>query len=137
MADSTTTLSTNVGTGDKMDESLVTQGDLVTQAKRPRVVLAGDRGADADGVVDVVQPVSEDPGASPFAVPALAIAVVKETPNTFLEGELRGLSLTTEGRLRVATQPAVTYMDLFGGEGNPSTDPDDFKFLPSTNPFGF
>lgn len=43
MADTTTQL--NVGTGgDQMDESLVTQSDRVTQAKRPRVVMGDDDG---------------------------------------------------------------------------------------------
>ena len=39
MADTTTTLNLGAG-GDVMDESLVTQGDGSTQAKRPRVELA-------------------------------------------------------------------------------------------------
>jgi len=43
MADTTTTLNPGSG-GDTMDESLVTQADRVTQAKRPRVVLGDDDG---------------------------------------------------------------------------------------------
>jgi hypothetical protein len=41
--DTTTTLFVGVG-GDKMDETLVTQSDNVTQAKRPRIVPGGDDG---------------------------------------------------------------------------------------------
>lgn len=42
--DTTTTLNTGTG-GDVMDESLVTQSDGVTEAKRPRVVPGGDDGS--------------------------------------------------------------------------------------------
>lgn len=41
--DTTTQLNTGSG-GDLMDESLVTQADGVTAAKRPRVVLGDDNG---------------------------------------------------------------------------------------------
>lgn len=41
--DTTTQLNPGTG-GDQMDESLVTQSDGVTQAKRPRVVPAHDDG---------------------------------------------------------------------------------------------
>lgn len=47
--DTTTTLNTGTG-GDVMDESLVTQSDGVTEAKRPRVVPGGD-----DGVLQTFQ----------------------------------------------------------------------------------
>ncbi len=43
MSDTTTTLNAGSG-GDKMDESLITQSDGVTQAKRPRVVSGDDDG---------------------------------------------------------------------------------------------
>lgn len=43
MSDTTTQINVGVG-GDKMDESLVTQSDGVTNAKRPRVVLGDDKG---------------------------------------------------------------------------------------------
>lgn len=42
--DTTTELFSGSG-GDKMDESLVTQADGSTQAKRPRIVLGTDTGA--------------------------------------------------------------------------------------------
>lgn len=51
--DTTTSLNAGVG-GDVMDESLVTQFDGTTQAKRPRVVPGGDDGSlqafDHDGL---------------------------------------------------------------------------------------
>jgi len=43
MSDTVTVLNPGVA-GDSMDESLVTQSDGVTQAKRPRVVPGGDDG---------------------------------------------------------------------------------------------
>ncbi len=48
--DATTTLSAGIG-GDSMDESLVTQSDGATSAKRPRVVLGFDDGRLLDPVV--------------------------------------------------------------------------------------
>jgi len=45
MADATTTINApTVPGGDKLDESLITQSDGVTQAKRPRVAIGDDKG---------------------------------------------------------------------------------------------
>lgn len=133
MADTTTVL--NVGSGgDKMDESSVLQSDGVTSAKRPRVVIGGDAGFGTAN--DLVQPVVTDPGVSPSSLPALAVALVNDTPNVYLVGELRPLSTTPEGRLRVSTVQASTYMNFFGNTSPLATDPDDFVFCPSNDPWG-
>lgn len=39
--------------------------------------------------------------------------LVSEVPESYITGEVRSLSLTTEGRLRVATFPAATELDMF------------------------
>lgn len=134
MADTTTTLNPGSG-GDKMDESLVTQSDGLTQAKRQRVVVGGDAGFDGTQN-DLVQPVAADPGENPMSLPALATALVNDSPRSYTDGELRSLSLTSEGRLRVASVSASTYMDMFGDTRPISTDPDDFNFAPRNNPWG-
>jgi hypothetical protein len=130
--DTTTTLNTGTG-GDKMDESLVTQSDGVTQAKRTRIVIGGDASGTA-----LVDPIASDPGKNPYSVPALATAVVDESTNTFVDGEVRRLSLTTEGRLRVAAVHPLTGIDFFGDAPSMS-NPDDFHYgvEHSSNPFDF
>jgi hypothetical protein len=135
MSDTTTTLNSGSG-GDSMDESLVAQSDAVTQAKRPRVVIGGDAGYDSEtDENDLVQPVREDPGANPASLPVLVVAVVNDTPESgYAPGELRRLSLTSSGRLRVASEPAQTKLDFFAG-CSATTDPGDMTFCCS-NPFG-
>lgn len=117
--DTTTLLNPGVG-GDTMDESLVLQSDAVTSAKRPRVVIGGNAGYDtAEEVNDLVQPVSEDPGASPMSLPTLPQALVADTPPSYAEGELRPLSLSSEGRLRVVSVQAVLYADFYNPQNVP------------------
>lgn len=108
--DATTRLSLGTQDGDKMDESQVTQaGDGVTVAKRPRVVLAGD----ASGAA-VVDPVAADPGANPYSIPALGMALVDDSPQSYVPTQLRPLSMTTDGRIRVAVAAAQNSPDYFG-----------------------
>lgn len=106
--DTTTTLNPGSG-GDTMDESLVTQSDGVTQAKRPRVVIGGNAGSG-----DLVQPTASDPGANPYSLPTLLQGVVNDTPTSYSIGDIRALLLTTEGRLRVSTTPSENYLNFFG-----------------------
>jgi hypothetical protein len=135
MSDTTTTLNAGSG-GDSMDESLATQSDGITTAKRPRVVLGGDTGyTSANGVNDIVQPVNSDPGNSPMALPTIALGLVDDTPSVYLVGQTRAISLTTEGRIRVASIQATVYLDMFGDTGPIETDPYDFINCP-VNPFG-
>jgi hypothetical protein len=130
--DTTTTLNPGAA-GDKMDESLVTQSDGVTQAKRPRVVIGGDAGNQS---ADLIQPVAVDPGISPMALPVMPIGLVSETPSVYVDGQTRPLSLTPEGRLRTSTVQAVTHMDLFGDTRPIETDPDDLDLTPGSSPWG-
>jgi hypothetical protein len=117
MSNTTTTLNPGSG-GDVMDESLVTQSDGSTQAKRPRVVIGGDASGSA-----LVDPVNADPGPSPYSIPTLLIALVNDTPNVgLISDQLRPLSLTTDGRLRVTSISAAVYMDFFGDTGPIETD---------------
>lgn len=108
MSDTTTTLNPGSG-GTVMDESLVTQSDGSTQAHRTRVVI----GADDDGEA-LVNPLAEDPGASPVSLPALAVGLVNDAISSYVAGELRALSMTPEGRLRVSSVPASNNPDYFG-----------------------
>ena len=93
-----------------MDSTLVTQSDGSTQAKRQRVQIGGSSGT---SLLDVV---SADPGKNANSVPALAEAVVSDLPSTnYVDNELRPLSLTADGRLRVSSAPAQLdprYFDL-------------------------
>lgn len=104
MSDTTTTLNPGAA-GDKMDESQVLQSDGVTSAKRPRVVIGGDAGYNGSNN-DIVQPVKADPGANPMVLPVMGLAVVSDTINSYVDNEVRPMSLTTEGRLRVSVVPA-------------------------------
>lgn len=111
MSDTTTTLNAGSG-GDVMDESLVTQSDGATQAKRPRVVIAGDASGSA-----IVDPVDADPGESPYSLPALGMALVGDTPPTnYVQGEIRPLSMSSDGRIRVVAAPSANHFDFFGDE---------------------
>jgi hypothetical protein len=112
MSDTTTQLQhTDSPGGDLMDEELITQaGDGITQAKRPRVVVAGKTGA------SIVDPVAVDPGPSPYSLPALGMALVSDTPNNYKDMELRPVSITPEGRVRVSMVAAAMDPDYFGDE---------------------
>jgi len=55
----------------------------------------------------------EQGGSGVDAVGPMAQGLVSDTPNSYLEGELRPLSMTSEGRMRVTTVPASTYLELF------------------------
>lgn len=136
MADATTTLNPGTG-GDSMDESLVTQPSGPS-AKRPRVVIGGDSGTSTNQTNDLVQPVSADPGANPNSSPVLPTGLVNDTPpDDYIAGELRPLSLTSEGRLRVAVAPAEISINFFGDDGPGDTDPYEFNMsAPSSFFFG-
>lgn len=112
MSDTTTVLNPGVG-GDSMDESQVLNGSAAT-VKRPRVVIGGDAGV-VSGANDLVQPVKTDPGASVMSLPTLAQALVNDSPESgYSTGELRPLSMTNDGRLRVsviAARVIETYFD--------------------------
>ena len=104
MSDTTTTLNPGVG-GDVMDEALITQpGDGTTQAKRPRVQIGGG----ASGAA-LVEPVAAEPALSSYSIPALAVALVNdERPANYVDGELRPVSMTSDGYLRVIAGPRAT-----------------------------
>lgn len=55
----------------------------------------------------------------------LSYAKVSDSPESYLDGDNKPLSLNSEGRLRVAVAPATTYMDFFGTDFA-SVDSDDF-----------
>src|SRR5262245_18635324 len=112
MSDTTTVLNPGAS-GDVMNESLVTQSDGITQAKSPRVVLTSD----SDGTA-FANPIKADPGAAlSGALPTVAIGVVDESPpGNFVRGELRPVSLTSEGRIRASVVPAAINPDYFGDE---------------------
>lgn len=115
--DTTTTLNPGAG-GDVMDGSLVTQaGTGSAVAKRQRVVISGD----AQGAA-VVDPVVADPGASPYSVPALAMALVDDTPESYQPGEIRPVSMRTDGAIRVYQlgydEPSFTDASPFAGSVN-------------------
>lgn len=61
--------------------------------------------------------------------------VVNDTPETWLTGEVRSLSLTTEGRLRVSSSVAFTDLDLFGCEFD-FGQPRNILTGPICNPWG-
>ena len=110
MADTTTALRGSSAPADLMDESLVTQSDQVTQAKRPRVVIGGDVSGSA-----LVDPINTEPTASPYSVPVLGMGLVDESPpGNYVRGELRPMSVTAEGRLRVSTIPGAIFPDYYG-----------------------
>jgi hypothetical protein len=111
VSDTTTTLNPGAA-GDVMDESLALQGDGLTSAKRPRVTIGGDVGFDGTKN-DLVQPVRKDPGASPASLPVLGVALVGDTMPTYVDSELRPLSVTNDGRLRTSTSPARVDMVMF------------------------
>ncbi len=105
MSDTTTTLNPG-SSGDVLDETLALQSDGVTQAKRPRVVIGGNTGWDGS-TNDLVLPVKADAGKNPTSLPTLPQCVVNDSPESgYVAGELRSLSMTTDGRLRVASAPA-------------------------------
>lgn len=132
MSDTTTILSRGTQDGDVMDADLITQSDGVTQAKAQRVELRGT----ATG--STVQPAAADPGANPYSLPALAVALVDDgPPGGYLVGEIRPLSATSEGRLRVSDSPAITYLDMFGDTSPLATDPDECTLTDlGDNPYG-
>lgn len=114
MNDSVTTLNPGSG-GDSVDSSLVTQSNGTVQAKRQRVVLGGDAGQCPDGQTDLVQPIDADPGASPSALPVAPVALVDEAlPGGYVTGDMRVLSMTSDGRLRVSASPPQIDVDFFG-----------------------
>lgn len=111
MADTTTVLNPGVG-GDSMDESQVSNS-VPALVKRPRVVIGGDAGV-VSGVNDLVQPVKVDPGVSVMSLPALAQALVSDSPESgYSTGELRPMSLTNDGRLRVSVVEARIIETFF------------------------
>lgn len=65
-------------------------------------------------------------------------AVVSDTPNSYIDGEVRPLSMSSEGRLRATVVQASTYLEFFP-EIN-LTDPDDFNTMwavePDSSPWG-
>ena len=114
-----------------MDESLITQSDGTTQAKRPRVVIAGDQSG-----ASVVDPIKADPGSPVYSVPVLGSALVDEArPGGFISGEIRPMSMTTDGRVRVSSSEAAAYMDMFGDTSPIETDPRGYLDM-KNNPWG-
>lgn len=45
-------------------------------------------------------------------------AVVNDTPENYVPGAIQPISLTTEGRIRVAVTEALTYLDFFGDDSD-------------------
>lgn len=110
--ETTTTLNPGAG-GDALDERTVTQADGSTQAKRAVVAIAGHNGSDN------VQPVASDPGESPMSLPTIGTALVSDLAESgYVDGQVRALSLTNEGRLRVASEAkrTMTPEDFFGDD---------------------
>ncbi|MEO6293046.1 MAG: hypothetical protein ABIO88_10560 [Burkholderiaceae bacterium] len=69
-------------------------------------------------------------GASaPTASGPLVQGYVSDSPNNYLDNEVRPLSLNSDGRLRVATTPAATNLDFFGDDFNFSQAPDPTRGL--------
>lgn len=136
MAETSTVLNPGAG-GDRMHERQVTLADQVTTAKQPVVTIGGEIGAgdDPDGVADIVQPVNEDPGPSPRMLPVLPGALVNDTaPGNYVPGELRALSMTPEGRLRVASIPAYTAFEFFPEKAPFFAQEDALEYTP-VNPY--
>ena len=60
-------------------------------------------------------------------------ALVSDARESYITGEIKSLSLTSDGRLRVSTSPSDTNLDFFGGF-NPYGNADDFG-ISSDNPY--
>lgn len=68
-------------------------------------------------------------------------AVVNDAVENYTSGAVQPLSLTTQGRLRVSSLPANTYMNFFddismGGDA-PNTNPFGFVNTPANAPYSF
>lgn len=125
MSDDYTTLNPGVS-GDTMDEEGVTYIDSPTTRKRPRVVVGGSAAEELAKVTNT-DPASTDYGlAVRPIVPAqgddstvggpLVQASVNDTPSILYSGTCAPLSLTNDGRLRVAVAEARTGVPFFSEE---------------------
>lgn len=136
LTETTTQLNAPVSPGDKMDERQVTQADGVTVADRPVVVIAGPRGYDpTTAEFDDVQTVNADPGESAYALPTLGMGLVNDTPQGYVAGEVRPISITTEGRIRVSSSTALTYLDMFGDTSPIDCDSESCDITDVPNPW--
>jgi hypothetical protein len=81
-----------------------------TMANSIPVVVASDQ-----SVLPVVGQTTSNPGASPASLPTLGMALVDDAlPTNYNAGELRPTSMTSDGRIRVATSPIDRDFDFFG-----------------------
>lgn len=72
-------------------------------------VLEADGDADyTDG--ELAQAITQTPDGR---LRVAAAGLVSEVPLSFIDGQVRSLSMTTEGRLRVSTVPAYTELEVF------------------------
>lgn len=122
MSDDYTTLNPGVA-GDAMDEEAVAYGGAPTTRKRPRVVIGGSS-AEQLAAVEATEPASTDYGlvVRPV-VPAqgddatvggpLVQASVNDSPSVLFSGQCAPLSLTNDGRLRVAIAEARIGVSFF------------------------
>lgn len=135
--------------GKKVDASeLVVNAETV---QRQRFVIADDADAfalaavlnaepDSDAYGVVVRVVAPAQGDSSDGVHGPMVqGVVNETPEAHSPGEVRPLSLTTDGRVRVSATQANTSLNFFESSlGDcPGTEPASYKFAPGNNPYGF
>lgn len=134
-------------TGKKVDTSELAVG--ANSVERQRVVLADNTDAAGFAKVQGTAPAAADGGLTVREVGAgqgdssaavrgpMVQGVVSDTPEAFVDGELRPFSLTTDGRLRATVVAANTWMNLFdfGLGENPGSDPAQFTSGP-TNPWG-
>jgi hypothetical protein len=122
MSDDYTTLNPGIN-GDAMDEEAVAYGVDPTTRKRPRVVIGGSS-AEQLAAVEATEPTSTDYGLVVRQVnPAqgddstvggpLVQASVNDTPSILYSGTCAPLSLTNDGRLRVAVADARTGVPFF------------------------
>lgn len=116
------------GAGKKMDTSEIVVG--ANTVERERIVLSDD--ADPAGLAPTraVAPAATDYGTHVRHVPRntegdvvavtageTPLASVNETPESYVTGQVRPLSLTTEGRLRVASRQAMDDLEFFRIDG--------------------
>jgi hypothetical protein len=124
MADDYTVLNSGSG-GDSMDEEGVTYVSSPTTRKRPRVVIGGSDAAQL-AAVSSSDPASTDYGlvvrivsygqgddGSVARGPMIQGYVNDAPPTVYVSNTVRPLSLTNDGRLRVASVDARVGVDFF------------------------
>jgi len=84
-----------------------------------KVEVTGSGGVGSVGITEPSTPVSVNDRAFVVAIspnsPVEASALVSDARESYISGDIKPLSLTSDGRLRVSASPSDMFLDFFGG----------------------